>query len=94
MKRHPGKMVGLALLAVGGLGGECSAGFGPGFARGSGAPATASRGGMLGQAIRIAPRIPGVPGIPGMQIKGMPRIPGMPGLPGVGSLPGLIGKLR
>lgn len=89
MARTAGKIFGLMIIGLAASDGDASAKWGrrPGQAQPTGRPATP--GSVLGQAIRIAPRIPGVLGIPGM-----PRIPGVPGLPGVGSLPGLVGKLR
>lgn len=95
MRRFPG-MMGVALAVVVGfaaVGRPVEAGWGK--PRGGNQPSSRPQGGVIGQAIRIAPRIPGVPGLPGLSsIPGMPHIPGVPGLPGVGSLPGLIGKLR
>lgn len=96
MGRMAGMMAGL--LMVGGMIAERAEAGGWGRRQSGGpAPSGAPRGGQVGQAIRIASRVPGVlglPSIPGTQIKGLPRVPGMPGLPGVGSIPGLIGRLR
>ena len=94
MYRSPGKIGALMVLCCVVPSMDASAGSGRKPTSAPPATRTMRPGGIIGQAVRVAPRIPGVPGIPGMSIPGMPHIPGMPGLPGVTSLPGLIGKLR
>ena len=90
MRRLTGMILGVLTFSLIGMSTSTSAGW----RRGQAANGSNPRGGIVGQVVQVAPRIPGVPRIPGMQIKGMPNVPGMPGLPGIGSLPGLIGKLR